>query len=181
MSLLSSILRGSLGFAVVSVAAFSVWAFGDLWFYHHGGEVTMYSACFLVLVMLPGVLLHRLLAGPRSLGRFYTIFIPAFLAYAVAWSAGWFRIGAGIGEWVASLAGSFAFAAVLAIMSRNGRALLPSTLVLFVAHSAGYFLGEWICYVSLHDVLSELIWGLLYGLGFGAGIGHAFWAMQRRK
>jgi hypothetical protein len=141
----------------------------------------MSSACFLVFVVLSGVLLHPLLAGPRSLGRFYKIFIPAFLAYAVAWSAALFCIGEGIGEWIASVAGSFAFAAVPAIMLRNGRALLPSALVLFVAHSAGYFLGERICYASLHSVLSELIWGLLYGLGFGAGIGHAFWAMQRRK
>ena len=178
--MLPSLLRGSLGFAVVSVAAFSVWVFGGAWFERHGGELAMYAGCCLVFVALSGLLLHPLLKGPRALPRFYGVFIPAFLAYAMAWCGGWFLLGAGRGEWAGSLAGSFAFAAVAAGMLRHWQAVVPAALVMFVAHSAGYFGGEKICYDSLHSAGSELAWGLLYGLGFGAGIGHTFWITQRR-
>jgi hypothetical protein len=180
MSLLSSILLASLGFAAVSVGAFSVWVFGGGWFHHHGGEAAMYASCCLVFAVLSGLLLHPLLAGSATLWKFYRLFIPAFMAYAVAWCAGWFLLGAGQGEWVASLAGSFAFAAVMAASCGNRRALLPAALVMFLAHSAGYFCGEKVCYASLHSARGELVWGLLYGLGFGAGIGHTFWLMQRK-
>ncbi len=174
-----SLIRGSLGFAVVSVAAFAVWVFGGAWFEHHGGEGAMYAACSLVFIVLAGLLLHPLLAGPRALVRFYAVFIPAFIAYAVAWCAGWFVLGADLGEWGGSLAGSLVFAAVVALMVGKGRGLLSPALVMFITHSAGYFAGEKVCYTSLHSVSSELAWGLLYGLGFGAGIGYAFWAAQR--
>ena len=179
MQMLSSILRGAIGFAVVSAAAFSVWVYGGKWFHQHGGEAAMYAGCCLVFLGIAGLLLHPLLNGPKSLARFYKIFIPAFLLYAVAWCAGWFLMGAGRGEWVASLAGSIAFTLVMAAMLKGWRALLVSTLVMFVAHSAGYFAGEKVCYTSLHSAMSELLWGVCYGLGFGAGIGYAFAAMQR--
>ena len=180
MPLISSILRGSLGFAVVSVAAFSVWAFGGAWFFQHGGEVVMYAGCSLVFMGLSGLLLHPLLEGPRRVWRFYGIFFPAFFVYAVAWCAAYMFMGEGLGEWVGSLAGSFAFTMVMSIILGTYRALLPAALVMFLTHSAGYFVGEKICYTFLHSVSSELVWGLLYGLGFGAGIGYAFWAMQRK-
>ncbi len=181
MSLVSSILRGALGFALVSVAAFAVWVFGGAWFEHHGGELAMYAGCCTVFVVLAGLLLHPLLkAGPGRLKRFYAIFIPAFLVYAVAWCGGWFAMGAGRGEWAGSLAGSVAFVVVVEGMLKNWRALPLAALVMFAGHSAGYFAGEKICYASLHSAGSELAWGLLYGLGFGAGIGYAFWATQRR-
>lgn len=178
MSLSSSLLRGSLGFAVVSSAAFAVWALGAGWFQHHGGEGAMYAACCLVFIVLAGLLLHPLVAGPRSIARFYGAFVPTFLAYAAAWCAGWFKLGAGAGEWVASAAGSLAFAVVAALVLGKGRGLVVAALVTFIGHSAGYFAGEKICYQSHHSVTSELIWGLCYGLGFGLGIGCTFWAAQ---
>ncbi len=178
MNLTRSLLRGTLGFAVVSTAAFAVWALGSGWFQHHGGEGAMYAACCVVFIALAGVLLHPLVAGRRSMARFYKVFMPAFLAYAVAWCAGWFKLGAGAGEWAASAAGSLAFAAVGTPMLGKGRAWLEAALVVFVGHSAGYFVGERICYQSHHSVNSELVWGLCYGLGFGLGIGYTFWAAQ---
>ena len=171
--------RGGLGFAVVSTAAFGVWVFGGKWFSHHGGEAAMYAGCCLVFLLLAGVLLHPLLQGQKTVSRFYKIFIPAFIVYAVAWCAGWFLMGAGNGEWVASLAGSVAFTVIMAAMLNGWRALPLSALVMFLGHSAGYFAGEKVCYTSLHSANSELMWGALYGLGFGLGIGHAFAAMQR--
>jgi CDP-diglyceride synthetase len=179
MRLFPSILRGGIGFAAVSTAAFSVWVFGGGWLHHHGGELVMYAGCCLVFVLLSGLFLHPLLEGAGTLMRFYGIFIPAFLAYAVAWCAGWFWLGAGDGEWMASLIGSLAFTVVMAARLKGWRVLLPSALVMFVTHSAGYFAGERVCYASLHSKPSELIWGALYGLGFGVGIGYTFAMMQR--
>lgn len=177
--LLASILRGGLGFAVVSTAAFAVWVFGGGWFQGHGGEAAMYAGCCAVFMLLSGLLLHPLLEGQGRVGRFYRLFIPAFLAYAIAWCGGWFWLGAGTGEWVGSLAGSLAFTLVMAAVLQGWRRWWLTALVMFVGHSAGYFAGEQVCYRSLHSKESELIWGLLYGLGFGAGIGYAFAVMQR--
>jgi hypothetical protein len=62
-------------------------------------------------------------------------------------------------------------------------------LIVFIAHSLGYFLGgEWM-YGTLRNGLAgmakpqvalaaKLGWGLFYGLGFGAGIGAAFHRAQ---
>jgi hypothetical protein len=179
MTRLCAIVRGSLGFAIVSVAAFSVWAFGKGWLRDYGGETTLYACCFAVFAALTGLLLHPLVTGAGALRRFYLSFVPAFLAYTVLWCAAWYALGADSGEWLGSLAGSIGFAAVLAMKFRRFGAMIPAALALFTGHSAGYFAGEWICYDQLHSVPGELAWGLLYGLGFGAGIGYAYWAVQR--
>ncbi|MDZ4287947.1 MAG: hypothetical protein U0984_08305 [Prosthecobacter sp.] len=179
MTILATTVRGSIGFAVVSTAAFATWAFGDAWFYEHGGELVMYAACCLVFIVLAGLVLRPLLRWPGTIGRFYGFFVPAFLAYAIAWCAGWLLLRSATGEWLGSLAGSAAFSIVMAATVRGWRVLLPSILVMFLAHSAGYFVGAYICAISLHSVGSMLAWGCLYGLGFGAGIGYAFALMHR--
>jgi hypothetical protein len=65
--------------------------------------------------------------------------------------------------------------------------------VLFVTHSAGYFLGgivmAWMLRSgvaeslglsrSLGSTVAKLAWGLCYGLGFGLGVGFLFHAVQR--
>ncbi len=181
--------RGTLGFTAVSVAAFSVWAFGGRWFSGRGGEVVMYAAITLVFLGLSGLLLYPL-AG--SVARFYKAFVPAFVAYAVVWSAIWFATRSRLGEWLASAAGSVVFAALAGWALGGLRSFLKAVLVLFVAHSAGYFLGGEV-YYSLKDpatvgslglasktagLLGRLGWGLLYGLGFGAGLGCAFFSFR---
>lgn len=180
MKLTSSILLGALGFAVTSVAAFSVWAFGAGWFDSHGGELAMYSGCTVVFVVLSGLLLHPLLQSPQRVARVYKTFIPAFLAYAVAWCVAWISMRDRMGEWLGSAAGSVAFAAVLALIFRNGRALLPAAIAVFVLHSVGYFAGSVLYEDYMHMPRGRLVWGLMYGLGFGAGIGYAYWAVQRK-
>lgn len=191
--MLGAVARGSLGFAAVSVAGFAVWAFGGRWFYRHGGEVALYAACALVFAGTAGGVLHPLVRGPNRLRRFYQVFVPAFLAYAIAWSAAWFGFGFGAGEWLGSLAGCAAFAAVACGLLGQWRRWPPVGGVLFVAHSAGYFLGGQL-YAGLRApaaaealgglseetlaTLGRLGWGLLYGLGFGAGLGYAFFALQ---
>ena len=178
MQMIRSMLAGAIGFSLVSTAAFALWAFGGRWFQTHGGETSMYAGCCLVFVLLSGLILRPLLAWRATIGRFYGLFMAAFVGYALAWCAGWFWLGAGAGEWLGSFLGSVAFTAILAGCLRGWHAFLPATLVTFSGHSAGYFVGEYFCYTFLHSTVSELAWGLLYGLGFGAGMGFAFAAMS---
>ena len=139
----------------------------------------MYAGCTVVFVFGTGAALHQLLDGPRSYLRFNKAFFPAFIAYAAIWSLAWFKLGFGLGEWIGSAAGSVAFVAVLAAYLGGWKSLPVATAVLFVTHSAGYFIGGELYYPSSHSVGMKLLWGLLYGLGFGAGIGFALWALQR--
>ncbi len=166
----SAVIRGALGFGAVSVAAYSVWAFGGKWFARHGGDAAMYPVIAVVFLALSGLVLHPLAGG---VGRFTRAFIPAFVAYAAVWCAAWFLIKKRPGEWVGSLAGSAAFALVAGALLGNLRPWFRATAALAVGHSAGYFLGGELYYAT-RSALGMLGWGLLYGLGFGAGIGYAF-------
>jgi len=172
---MKSIALGGFGFALVSVAAYSVWAFVRL-----RSEVALYSSIALVFLGLSGLVLHRLMHPPRRMVRFYLVFVPAFLAYAAAWSGCWFATRSRLGEWAASLAGSVAFTAVAGVLLGRRRGWLVATGVLFAAHSAGYFLGGW-AYEQLHGspALPRLSWGFCHGLGFGAGLGFVFHSFQK--
>jgi hypothetical protein len=188
-SMCQALLRGSLGFAGVSVAAFAVWACAGKWLHAHVGEAGLYVACAMVFIVFSGLALHGLARGPGSLVRFYKIFLPAFGCYAVAWSAAWLACGFGLGEWLGCLVGSF----VLAVMIGRGlghfHSVLKVSLVMFALHSAGYFLGEKLFYWLVNSThggmrgtplaaLAKLGWGMLYGLGLGAGLGYAFFTFQ---
>ena len=176
-SLGRSLALGSLGFTAVSLAGFSVWAFAGRWFYTTVGEAGLYAATALVFLGLSGALLAPLLGGPRRIPRFYGLFIPAFVLYSVVWCGGWFALGKGWGEGLGSLWSAFP----------------RSSVVLFVTHSAGYFLGgiamDWMVHSGVADslglngnlgsTLAKLAWGLFYGLGFGLGLGFLFHAVQR--
>jgi len=175
-----STIRGALGFAAVSLAAFGVWAGAGTWLSAHLREGGFYAVLTAIFLGLSGLALHPLVTGPRSWARFNKSFIPAFLAYAVAWNASWFALGWVKGEWLGSLTGALAFALVLGVFFGSFQPFLKSALVLFIGHSAGYFLGGPVHY-HFKATWSILAWGLLYGLGFGAGIGYAFHAFQQRK
>jgi hypothetical protein len=187
-------IRGSIGFAIVSIAGFSVWAFGGRWFQANLGEAGLYSICAIVFLGSSGLLLHPLVQGPGQLLRFYKVFLPAFLAYAVVWCAAWFILRFGLGEWLGSLLGSIVFVAVTAHGFRNYKGVGKASILLFGFLSFGYFLGgklmHWITgpmgaamlaglSKTQISVVAKLSWGLLYGLGFGAGIGYAFQTLQR--
>jgi len=182
-SRLGSVLRGALGFGAVSLVAYGVWAFAGKALSRSLGEGGLYAVLVLVFVGLTGLALHPLVAGPRSFLRFTRVFVPAFIAYAVVWCAFWFKLKFGLGEWLGSLGGAVAFALVTAAILGGWRSLPVAILVLFIGHSAGYFLGAPICYSQLKTLpeLGMLAWGLLYGLGFGAGIGFLFHALQQAR
>jgi hypothetical protein len=193
-TLAQSLIHGILGFTIVSLAAYAPWAFAGRWFYRTIGEPGLYAVCAAIFLGLSGLLLHRLIIGPGTLGRFYGVFMAAFLAYAVVWCAAWFGLRGKAGEWVGSLAGTFVFAAVLAWAFGAGKAFVRIAVAVFVLHSIGYFAGGW-AYAEVgaetelkllgvtfskaaKAALARLSWGLGYGLGFGAAIGYAFHACQ---
>ncbi len=182
-SLLKDTLYGSIGFAFVSIAAFSVWAFGAGWFRNFGGELGMYAAIAAVFLGLSGLVLGPLAGG---VGMFYNAFLPSFFVYAVVWTAAWFALPDKRGEWFGAAAGCLAFAWIAMKMLGSTRGWIIAALALFVLHTAGYFAGDWAMYdfwladrmdkkPSREAVLAaKLSWGLFYGLGFGAGIGWVF-------
>lgn len=186
-----SMLEGAWRFALVSIAAFAVWAFGGKWFHSHGGDIFLYAASAAVFMSAAGFLMHSLIRGPDRFKRFYAIFVPAFLAYAIAWCAAWFLLRFGSGEWLGAGLGCLAFAAVCGWRFRNARSILSCGLILFVTNSLGYFFGGKLMHVLANSqlapysnktalgIFAKLSWGTLYGLGFGAGIGYAFYAFQK--
>jgi hypothetical protein len=148
----------------------------------------MYAAIAVVFVTLAGLLLHPLLDGPNAVIRFYRFFVPGFLGYAFFWSACWFWLGAGLGEWLGAFVGGIALVTVcarsLGMGTTRSFGLALAGFLLF--HMAGYYAGGW----SMHRLLilvknwelsgfsraqginlAKWSWGLGYGLGFGAGLG----------
>jgi hypothetical protein len=194
MTVAGAIGRGTIGFTIVSIAGFAVWAFAGRWFYRNVGEAGLYAFSTIVFLGLSGLLLHPLMMGPKRPVRFYKFFIPAFIAYAIAWCACWFAWRFGQGEWLGSAFGAAAFAFVLAIGFRNFRAFGAVALVLFLFHSIGYFSGDaaykWLgsngptmfgWSKGATGLAAKLLWGFCYGAGFGAGIGYAFAIFQRKR
>src|SRR5688572_13797921 len=193
-TLRESIVRGTIGFTLVSLGGFAPWVLAGQWFGRNVGEAGLYAVCAVVFIGLSGWLLHRLIIGPGSLIRFYKIFGLAFLAYAFAWTVGWMAFRGFVGSIVGLLAGTAAMGAILVCGFRAKGATLRVIAVLFLANGIGYFAGEWshngiralregnalglVLNRSMRSGLSKTAWGLFYGLGFGAGIGFAFHASQ---
>jgi len=197
-SLGGSLLRGVLGFTLVSVAGFAPWALGAAWFHDKVGEAGMYAACAAVFIGLSGLLLHRLIIGPGSLWRFYLLFGAAFFPYAVAWIVAWMSLHRRNGH-AASLIGLFVGTALMGwIFARafDARgAALKSIVALFVLNTLGYYVGGWVegsvaglKNLSFAGLVVEkpapitaamLLWGVCYGIGFGAGLGLAFHFCQK--
>jgi hypothetical protein len=194
-TLTQSLIIGGIGFGCVGVLAFSVWAFAGRWLYLHVGEGGLYFACAALFIGLAGLVLHKLVIGPGTLGRFYGLFGLSFGAYAIAWCMAWFLIKGKPGEWTGSLAGSAIFAFVIVkAFSAPAKEWIKIALVLFATHSAGYFGGAmafdylghhpptevlgWFLDKSKLVQLGMLFWGLAYGVGFGIGIGYALYAAQ---
>jgi hypothetical protein len=189
-SLGESLLRGTLGFTVVSVAGFAPWALGGRRLQGALGEAGMYVACALTFIGLSGLLLHRLIIGPRSLSRFYKLFGLAFALYSAAWIAGWMGLHGHTGSLVGLFAGSALMGGIFAWAFDERRAAPASIGVLFALNTIGYYAGGWVegriaklPNLSLAGLVVEkpapitiamLAWGVCYGIGLGAGLGLAF-------
>ncbi len=187
-SILRSTLHGSLGYAAVSIAAYSIWAFAPRL---GGSEIGMYALIALVFLGGAGIALHGLLEGEHRVARFYRMFLPAFLGYAVLWSLAWFVVKGRPGEWLGAAAGTLFFAAVAWRSLGRAKGFWIGALALFTLHTLGYFIGGKWMYGLLASgiegwtkpqvaIAAKLGWGLFHGLGFGAGIGFMIgWWQQK--
>lgn len=195
-SLPSSLLRGIVGFTLVSIAGFAPWALFGRWFYRHIGEAGLYVVCAVVFIVLSGLILHKLIIGPGSLSRFYKLFGIGFTVYSVAWIFGWMLIGGHTGSLIGLLAGTTLMGWTLTRAFDARGMLLPVIAALFTLNTAGYFIGGWVeggliamkgfslfgwsPTRSIQTTIAMLLWGLFYGIGFGAGLGIAFNLCQTR-
>lgn len=181
-SLGASLMRGMIGFTVVSVAGFVPWAVFGKWFHKQGGEAGMYAACAIVFLVLTAPLLHRLIIGPGSMSRFYKVFCPAFAAYSVAWIVGWMSLRGDPGSIAGLFFGTMVMACMLVAAFDALRAVVKVFLALFVLNTIGYYVGGVSegMFIKQYPLYAKLSWGLFYGIGLGAGLGLAFHFCQER-
>ena len=181
-SLGGSIVRGALGFTVVSIAGFIPWAIFGRTLYRAIGEVGMYLVCAAVFLVLSSLLLHRLIIGPGSRARFAKVFTIAFSVYSILWIVGWMAFKGHTGSIVGLLAGCAAMGLILAIAFDALPRAVPIIAALFVLNTIGYFVGGWVeaAVFKTHRVTAMLLWGVFYGLGLGAGLGVAFYLCQKK-
>ncbi|MBL9139124.1 MAG: hypothetical protein JNK85_24870 [Verrucomicrobiales bacterium] len=195
LSLSVSIVLGSIGFCLVSIAGFIPWAIFGRELGRSLGEAGMYAVCALVFIALAGPFLHRLIMGGGSLLRFYQLFPIAFGAYSIAWIAGWMALRGHPGSLVGLLAGTALMGWILTRAFDAQDALWPIVAALFLSNAAGYFIGGWVeaGLMKARELsffgnplprrsqmrFAMLAWGVFYGLGLGAGLGYAFHRCQR--
>lgn len=195
-----SLFIGGVGFALVGLAAFGVWAFAGGALTRALGEAGFYAVCAAVFIGLAGLAFGQLVIGPGGTRRMYALFTPAFAAYAALWCAAWFalagrRAGGGelMAEVVGALAGGLGMAAVVNWGMGALKQFLRAGLVLVVGNALGYFLGKvaWTWFRSdaaqilgglltkqQRGVVAMLVWGILFGACFGAAIGYVFYFCQ---
>lgn len=190
-----SLFIGGVGFGLVGLAAFAVWAVGGKALGKAIGEPGLYAVCALVFVGLAGGVFGQLVIGPGGTRRIYGLFTLAFVAYSVLWSAAWFGLrGTLAAEVAGAVLGSAAMAALLVWGFGAGREMARVVAVLILFNALGYFLGEvwwrWLpseggaqLFGNLLNrpqrvMLSMLGWGVLFGAFFGAGVGYAIYQCQ---
>ncbi|HEX5873524.1 MAG TPA: hypothetical protein VFY60_02680, partial [Pyrinomonadaceae bacterium] len=140
-SLQKSIVTGAIGFMLVSLCVFATVAFGERWMYTNLTVVGAYLAWTVLFILLGGAVLGSLLVRHWRLPKFILLFGLAFFLYAAGWVYSYFYMRNTTGEWIGSLAGSVLMATVFAAGFGAMRSLLKFAVVLFIANSAGYFLG----------------------------------------
>jgi hypothetical protein len=176
-SLTYSLWFGALGFCLASLLVFATVAFAERWMFRHLGFYGAYATWTVLFIILGGMALTPLITGRRR-AWFHVVFGAAFLAYAVAWMVAYFTIRGTAGEWVGSLAGSVLMSLVLAVAFGAPRAAARLLAVLFIANSAGYFLGAALFY-SIQGKIGMQLFGVVYGLSLGAGLGAALCLAQK--
>lgn len=179
--LLRAVVRGGIGFCLVSLAVFATVAFGERWMYARLGELGAYVVWTLAFILLGGGVLGSLVVDSRwRLPRFYLLWGLAFFAYAAGWVGAYFTLRGVAGEWVGSLVGSVLMSVVFALGFGAARLIPKLSALLFVANSAGYFLGS-----AVNDYIGGragmLLWGILYGLLLGAGLGASLHQLQKES
>jgi hypothetical protein len=179
-SLQRSVVMGGVGFCLASLCVFVTVAFAERWMYNQLGVSGAYVVWTVLFILLGGGVLSPLVTGSMRVLRFYALFSAAFFMYAIGWVGAYFILRGSAGEWVGSFAGSVLMSMVIAAGFGVLRAALSSSIVLFVANSAGYFIGS-----ALNDVFrgktGMLLWGAMYGLTLGAGLGAVLYSVQAQR
>jgi hypothetical protein len=176
-SLGRSLLIGIFGFCFASLCVFATVAFAERWMYRSLGLSGAYAVWTVLFIFLGGASLSPLVIGPGRLWRFQLVFGTAFLLYAVGWVGSYFTLRGVAGEWAGSLVGSMLMALVIAQAFGVMKTFFAQAASLFIANSAGYFLGD-LLNNSIRGRTGMLLWGLLYGLCLGAGLGLSIFLAQ---
>ena len=173
-----AVVRGGIGFCLVSLAVFATVAFGERWMYARLGQAGAYVAWTLAFIVLGGVVLGTVVDGSRW--RFYLLWGVAFFAYAAGWVAAYFVVRGLAGELLGSLLGSLLLTTVFALGFSASRLIPKLSLLLFVGNSAGYFLGS-----AINDYIGGragmLLWGLIYGLLLGTALATLLHLLQKSR
>ena len=147
--------------------------------YEHLGVAGAYLVWTALFILLGGAVLGSLVVVHWRLPKFYILYGLAFFLYAVGWVGAYFTLRGATGEWVGSLAGSVLLAFVFAAGFHTIGSTPKFSALLFVANSAGYFVGS-----TLNDYVGGiggmLLWGMIYGLSLGAGLGAVLHLAQVR-
>ena len=179
-SLQRSIVMGGVGFCLASLCVFATVAFAERWMYNQLGISGAYVVWTILFILLGGGVLSPLVIRSMRVLRFYALFSAAFFMYAIGWVGAYFILRGSAGEWVGSFAGSVFMSLVIAAGFGVLRAAFSSSIMLFVANSAGYFIGS-----ALNDVFGGktgmLLWGAMYGLTLGAGLGAVLYSVQAQR
>lgn len=170
---------GALGFALVSVAAFSLWAFGGRALARSITPNGLYGVIALVMLMGGAWVFRPLIIG-RNWGRFAALFACGFLLFAAAWMIGYMiRAPYRLGEWGGVVAGPILLAAVLCRGFGARRRRVFCATVLAASHLGGYLAADRLFALeALQNRAGMLIWGLVYGAVFGAGLGATLYVCQ---
>lgn len=161
-------------YGVVSVIAYSIWAFGIV-----KGQAPMYTTIALIYFGLSGLSLSRLVIIPGVRLKFCLFFAFAFLVYAVFWCLFWFGLK---GRYEADLWGAAVGLLAMtwlfqkAFQKRSG--FLVMFAVLFTCYTLGYYLGD-VANSIVGGKFGKLLWGAGHGLGFGAGLGYLLHHCQK--
>jgi hypothetical protein len=176
-SLGRSLLIGSFGFCLASLCVFATVAFAERWMYRNLGLIGAYLVWTVLFIFLGGTFLSPLVIGPDRWRRFQLLYGIAFLLYAAGWVVSYFTLGDDAGAWAGSLLGSILMALVIVLAFGVMKTFFTQFAVLFIANSAGYFLGEMLDR-SIRGETGMLLWGVIYGLCLGAGLGLSIFLAQ---
>jgi hypothetical protein len=176
-SLGRSLLIGSFGFCLASLCVFATVAFAERWMYQTLGLSGAYLVWTVLFIFLGGALLSPLVIGPDRIWRFQLLFGTAFLLYAIGWVGSYFTLRGTAGEWVGSIAGSALLALVICLAFGVIKTFFTQAALLFIANSAGYFLGGLLDY-AIRGKIGMILWGVIYGLCLGAGLGLSIFHAQ---
>lgn len=175
-----SLIVGAFGFCAVSLLVFATWSYGERWMYSQFGVYGAYFIWIALFMLTSGAVLSPLIIGPGHLLRFYLFFIVAFFCYGAAWTLIYLNVRGVLRpwrEWIASLVGSIIWAVLIALAFGAKKQLWKLMAVMFVAHSAGYFIGTALFW-AMRSETGNLLYGVIYGVGMGLGLGGSFYIAQ---